>query len=90
MDNSFRGVEGAVQEKSRPFFFSVRPVVFHLVEITLTCPSSKIFWNVPASWSAWQCVTITPAMRDGLQSQGRGVSAYGGGGRTTTHVWNKQ
>lgn len=41
-------------------------VLFYLVEMMLTCPSSKTFWKVPASWSAWQCVTITPAMRDGL------------------------
>ena len=41
----------------------------------LTCPSSNTFWNVPASWSAWQCVTITPAMRDGLdKSRGKRIS----------------
>ena len=30
-----------------------------LVVITVTRPSSRIFWKVPASWSAWQCVRIT-------------------------------
>ena len=30
-----------------------------LVVITVTRCSSRIFWKVPASWSAWQCVRIT-------------------------------
>ena len=30
-----------------------------LVVITVTRPSSRIFWKVPASWSAWQCVRMT-------------------------------
>lgn len=52
-------------------------LLVYLVEMILTCPSSKTFWNVPASWSAWQCVTITPAMRDGLQLQGKGSTVGG-------------
>ena len=30
-----------------------------LVVMTVTRPSSRIFWKVPASWSAWQCVRMT-------------------------------
>ena len=34
------------------------PMIVGVVMMVTRC-SSTIFWNVPASWSAWQCVRIT-------------------------------
>jgi hypothetical protein len=41
-------------------YFRRNEFIMTFVVYTQTFPSSRIFWNVPASWSAWQCVRMMP------------------------------
>lgn len=58
-----------------------------VVEINSTASASMILWKEPASWSAWQCVTIIFSInQEGTPYYHSTLDEYGGGS-IITPLW---
>ena len=61
-------------------YFRTNDAMIVFVVITVTRCSSRIFWKVPASWSAWQCVRMTcVTLRDEMPFLCRYCAEWAGG-----------
>ena len=65
------GFEISTMQTETREYLRTNEAMMVFVVITVTRCSSRIFWNVPASWSAWQWVNITwvTCNRDELDEQ---------------------